>query len=39
MRSVQDALSWLVKRRLVTVARASMTPIPVYTVQRPWRRS
>lgn len=37
-RSVQDALSWLVKRRLVAVERASITAIPVYTVLRPWRR-
>jgi hypothetical protein len=38
-RSVQSALGWLVKRRLVTVERASITAIPVYTVLRPWRRS
>ena len=37
-RSVQDALSWLVKRKLLTVERASITAIPVYTVLRPWRR-
>lgn len=37
-RSVQSALSWLVKRRLITVARESITAIPVYTVLRPWRR-
>jgi DNA-binding MarR family transcriptional regulator len=37
-RSVQSALSWLVKRRLIAVARESITAIPVYTVLRPWRR-
>jgi hypothetical protein len=37
-RSVQSALGWLVRRRLVSVARAGITAIPVYTVMRPWRR-
>ena len=37
-RSVQSALGWLVKRRLVAVERASITAIPIYTVLRPWRR-
>ena len=37
-RSVQSALSWLVKRRLIAAARASITAVPVYTVMRPWRR-
>ena len=37
-RSVQEALSWLAKRKLVSVARESITAIPVYTVLRPWRR-
>jgi hypothetical protein len=37
-RAVQDALSWLVKRKLLAVERASITAIPVYTVLRPWRR-
>jgi len=37
-RSVQSALSWLVKRKLISVARASITAVPVYTVMRPWRR-
>ena len=37
-RAVQAALSWLVKRKLIAVARASMTAVPVYTVLRPWRR-
>jgi hypothetical protein len=37
-RSVQGALSWLAKRKLVSIARASITAVPVYTVLRPWRR-
>lgn len=37
-RGVQDALSWLVKRKLLTAERASITAIPVYTVLRPWVR-
>jgi hypothetical protein len=36
-RAVQDAIAWLAKRRLVAVARTSITAIPVYTVLRPWR--
>jgi DNA-binding MarR family transcriptional regulator len=36
-RAVQDALTQLVKRKLVAVARESITAIPVYTVLRPWR--
>jgi CRP-like cAMP-binding protein len=37
-RAVQDALGRLAKRRLLTVARGSITAVPVYTVLRPWRR-
>lgn len=37
-RSVQSALGWLVKRRLIAVWRESITAIPVYTVLKPWRR-
>lgn len=37
-RSVQQALGWLSKRKLLTVARQSITAVPVYTVLRPWRR-
>ena len=37
-RGVQDALSWLAKRKLLTAERASITAIPVYTVLRPWVR-
>ena len=37
-RTVQDALGWLSKRKLVSIARESITAVPVYTVLRPWRR-
>ena len=37
-RSVQEALSWLAKRKLVAIARQSITAVPEYTVLRPWRR-
>jgi DNA-binding GntR family transcriptional regulator len=37
-RSVQSALGWLVKRKLVGIERESITAIPVYTVMRPWKR-
>ena len=37
-RSVQSALGWLVKRKLIGIERESITAIPVYTVMRPWRR-
>ena len=36
-RSVQDAMGRLGKRKLIAVARESITAVPVYTVQRPWR--
>ncbi|MGH7572605.1 MAG: helix-turn-helix domain-containing protein [Gemmatimonadota bacterium] len=37
-RSVQNALGWLARRKLIRVARESITAVPVYTVLRPWRR-
>jgi CRP-like cAMP-binding protein len=37
-RAVQDALGRLATRKLITVARESITAVPVYTVLRPWRR-
>jgi hypothetical protein len=37
-RSVQNALGWLAKQKLVRVARESITAVPVYTVLAPWRR-
>jgi hypothetical protein len=38
-RGVQDALSVLVRRQLVGIARQTITDVPVYTVRRPWRRA
>ena len=35
--SAQAAVGWLRRRKLVTVARASATATPVYTVKTPWR--
>jgi DNA-binding GntR family transcriptional regulator len=37
-RSVQDALSWLHKQKLLSIERETITAIPRYTVLRPWRR-
>ena len=37
-RGVQDALSVLARRRLLGIARQSITDIPVYTVRRPWKK-
>jgi hypothetical protein len=37
-RAVQEALGRLAKRKLLTVARASITAVPLYTVLRPWKR-
>jgi len=37
-RAVQDALSRLVRRRLVEVRRDGITAVGAYTVLRPWRR-
>jgi hypothetical protein len=37
-RSVQSALGRLARRKLIEVARANVTAVPVYTVMRPWRR-
>lgn len=38
-RAVQEALQWLSKRRLISIQRAGITAIPVYTVKRTWTRS
>ena len=37
-RTVQDAVGWLAKRKLLSIERASITAVPIYTVLRPWRR-
>ena len=38
-RSVQSALTRLARRKLISIARDSITAVPVYTVLKPWRRS
>lgn len=37
-RGVQEALIVLARRKLVSIARQSITDVPVYKVNRPWRR-
>jgi len=37
-RGVQDALSVLSRRRLIGIARQTITDVPVYTVRRPWKK-
>ena len=34
--SAQAAVSWLVRRKLLSAARENATSIPVYHVMRPW---
>jgi hypothetical protein len=36
--SVQGAVSWLVRRKLIGVSRVSATATPCYSVLCPWRR-
>ncbi len=36
--SAQAAVGWLLKRKLLTVKRQSVTATPSYTVRMPWRR-
>jgi hypothetical protein len=36
-RAIQLALSWLVKRRLISATRVSETAIPEYSIRRHWR--
>jgi len=38
-RAVQAALGLLVRRKLLSVARAGITAVPTYTVRRPWIRA
>jgi hypothetical protein len=35
--SAQVAVNWLVRRRLLSVSKDSITATPCYTVQKPWR--
>jgi hypothetical protein len=37
-RGVQEALAILARRKLIGIARESITDIPTYTVRHPWRR-
>lgn len=36
--SVQAAVAWLVRRKLLAVAKARVTATPRYAVLRPWKR-
>ena len=36
-RGVQQALTVLRRRRLVSIARSGITDVPTYTLRRPWR--
>ena len=35
--SAQTAVSWLVRRKLLSATKANATAVPSYTVMRPWR--
>ena len=35
--SVQSAVGWLVRRKLIGVSRSSVTATPCYSVLSPWR--
>ena len=35
--SAQTAVSWLVRRKLLTACKENATAIPTYTVRSPWR--
>jgi hypothetical protein len=37
-RTVQDAIARLSRRRLLSIERASITAVPIYTVRRPWAK-
>jgi hypothetical protein len=36
--SAQSAAAWLVKRRLLTVSKETVTATPEYTAHHPWRK-
>jgi hypothetical protein len=36
--ALQVAISWLVRRKLLTARKEALTATPVYYVQRPWQR-
>lgn len=37
--SAQAAIRWLLRRKLLTVAKETATATPIYTVRAPWRDS
>ena len=37
-RAVQDAIGRLSRRKLISIERAGITAVPVYSVRRPWAR-
>jgi hypothetical protein len=37
--SAQGAVSWLVRRKLLSVSKETVTATPVYSVNTPWRRT
>jgi hypothetical protein len=37
--SVQSAVSWLIRRKLLAVSKENATATPCYTVLSPWRES
>jgi DNA-binding MarR family transcriptional regulator len=37
-RSVQNAVTRLIKRKLISAQRESITAVPVYSILRPWKR-
>jgi hypothetical protein len=36
--AAQSAVAWLVRRKLLTASKATVTATPFYKVQRPWKR-
>ncbi len=36
--AAQTAISWLLRRKLLSVSRASVTATPAYCVETPWQR-
>lgn len=37
--SAQSAIRWLIRRKLLSVEKESVTATPAYTVRSPWRES
>jgi DNA-binding transcriptional MocR family regulator len=35
--SVQSAVSWLIRRKLISAAKATVTATPTYSVHTPWK--